>query len=242
MKKLIAVLVIALVVAAAVWIAVRVQLAKRVAAVPTLLPQTTLILVELPDPAQARADWHESDLYKIWHEPAVQEFLQKPLARVPKDRGGRQTLAEFLALGPKNSFLALTSLEKNEPKLIGGFHFDASPEKAREFIGPAGSGVVREEREARNDRLRAAPDRDGGGIALCFRERLRQPVVFRLERRRRASDAARSGRSSGRESGRVAPGKGRFRRRRETSAERLCRDDLRRSAAVCGKDSCRSSR
>ncbi len=134
MKKLVAVLVIALVVAAAVWIAMRVQLAKRLVAVPALLPQTTLILVELPDLEQTRVEWRESDLYKIWREPAVQEFLQKPLERLPEDRGGRQKLAEFLALGPKNSFLALTSLEKNEPKLIGGFHFDASPEKAREFI------------------------------------------------------------------------------------------------------------
>ncbi|MDQ3415203.1 MAG: hypothetical protein M3480_09610, partial [Verrucomicrobiota bacterium] len=135
MKKLVAVFVIALVVAAAIWVAVRMQLAKRVAAVPALLPEATLILVELPDPQQTRAGWHESDLFKIWHEPAVQEFLQKPLAGMPKDRGGRQMLEKFLALGPKSSFLALISLERNEPKLIGGFHFDVSPEKAREFIG-----------------------------------------------------------------------------------------------------------
>ena len=135
MKKLVAVLLIALVAAAAVWIVLRVQLAKRLAPVPALLPQTTLLLVEAPDLKKTRADWRESDLYKLWREPAVQEFLQKPLGRLPADRGGRQTLGEFFALGPKNSFVALTSLEKNEPKLIGGFHFDVTPEKAREFIG-----------------------------------------------------------------------------------------------------------
>ncbi|HEY3661534.1 MAG TPA: hypothetical protein VGL24_00095 [Chthoniobacterales bacterium] len=134
MKKLVAVLVIALVVAAAVWIVLRVQLAKQLAAVPALLPETTLILVEAPDLQKTRAEWHQSDLYKLWREPAVQEFLQKPLGRLPADHGGRLTLEEFFALHPKNSFLALTSLEKNEPKLIGGFHFDASPDKAREFI------------------------------------------------------------------------------------------------------------
>ena len=135
MKKLVAVLVIALVVAATVWIVVRVQIAKRLATVPSLLPETTLILVEAPDLRKTRAEWHESDLYKIWREPAVQSFLQKPLGQLPADRGGRRTLEEFLALGPKNSFLALTSLERNEPKLIGGFHFDVTAEKAREFIG-----------------------------------------------------------------------------------------------------------
>ncbi|MEO8044370.1 MAG: hypothetical protein ABI674_05640, partial [Spartobacteria bacterium] len=135
MKKLVAVLVIALVAAATVWIALRVQLSKRLAPVPALLPQTTLILVEAPDLKKTRADWHESDLYKLWREPAVQEFLQKPLGRLLADRGGRRKLEEFFALGPKNSFVALTSLEKNEPKLIGGFHFDVAPDKAREFIG-----------------------------------------------------------------------------------------------------------
>ncbi len=135
MKKLVAVLVIALLVAATVWIVVRVQIAKRLASVPSLLPETTLILLEAPDLQKTRAEWHESDLYKIWREPAVQSFLQKPLGRLPADRGGRRTLEEFLALGPKNSFVALTSLEKNEPKLIGGFHFDVAAEQAREFIG-----------------------------------------------------------------------------------------------------------
>jgi hypothetical protein len=134
MKKLVAVIVIALVVAAGVWVIVRVQLAKRVAAVPQLLPQTTLVLVQVPDFQKTRADWHESDLHKIWHEPSVQEFLQKPLGRLPQDRGGRQLLEEFLQLGPQHGFVALTSLENNEPKLIGGFHFDATPEKARKFI------------------------------------------------------------------------------------------------------------
>lgn len=134
MKKLLVVIMIALVVAATVWVVVRVQLAKRMAAVPVLLPQTTLLLLQAPDFQKTRADWHESDLYKIWHEPSVEAFLQKPLERLPKNSGGRQTLAEFLELGPKHGFLALTSLENNEPKLIGGFHFDATPEKVREFI------------------------------------------------------------------------------------------------------------
>ncbi len=135
MKKLVALLVIALLVAATVWIVVRMQISKRLATVPSLLPQTTLILVEAPDLHRTRGEWHESDLYKLWREPALQEFLKQPLSRLPADRGGRRMLEEFLALGPKNSFLALTSLEKNEPKLIGGFHFDVTPEKAREFIG-----------------------------------------------------------------------------------------------------------
>ena len=134
MKKLLAVIVVALMAAATVWVIVRVQLANRLATVPELLPETTLVLVEVPDFQRTRAQWQRSDLYQIWREPTVQAWLQEPLERLPKDRGGRQALEDFLRLGPTHGFLALTALENNEPKFLGGFHFDKSPEEARIFI------------------------------------------------------------------------------------------------------------
>lgn len=134
MKKLLAVIVLALVVATAVWIFLRVQLANRLAAVPELLPATTLLVVQVPDFKRTREQWHRSDLYQIWREPAVQGWLRDSLARLPKHSGGRQTLGDFLQLGPTHSFVALTSLENNEPKMIGGFHFDRSPEEVRTFV------------------------------------------------------------------------------------------------------------
>jgi hypothetical protein len=134
MKKLLVVLVFALVVATAVWVAMRIQMAKRLAVVPELLPQATLLLVELSDFQRARTRWHESDLYQIWREPAVQAWLQKPLAHLPKKGSGHKIMEDFLQLGPTRGFLALTSIESNEPKLIGGFHFDQSPAEARKFV------------------------------------------------------------------------------------------------------------
>jgi len=134
MKKLLVVLVFALVVATAVWVAMRIQMAKRLAVVPELLPQATLLLVELSDFQRARTRWHESDLYQIWREPAVQAWLQKPLAHLPKKGSGHKIMEDFLQLGPTRGFLALTSIERNEPKLIGGFHFDQSPAEARKFV------------------------------------------------------------------------------------------------------------
>jgi hypothetical protein len=134
MKKLLAVLALALVVAAAVWVIMRVQLAKRLATVPELLPGTTLLMVEAPDLRRSRERWHESDLYQIWREPALQSWLQKSLDRFPQNSAGRTTLEEFLQLHPTHGFVALTALEKNEPTLVGGFHFDGTPENARKFI------------------------------------------------------------------------------------------------------------
>ncbi len=134
MKKLLAVLALALLVAAAVWVIVRVQLANRLATVPELLPGATLFLVEAPDPRRSRERWHESALYQIWREPSVQSWLQESLKRLPQNGRGRKTAEEFLQLHPTHVFIALTALEKNEPTLLGGFHFEGGPEPARQFI------------------------------------------------------------------------------------------------------------
>jgi len=134
MRKLIIVIAIALVVATGLWIALRIRLANQLATVPELLPKNTLLLLEAPDLKRTRDRWHASDLYQIWRESAVQSLLQKPLGRVPANRAGREVFDEFLQLDPTHSFVALISLENNEPKLIGGFHFGVSPEKARAFV------------------------------------------------------------------------------------------------------------
>ena len=133
MKKLAAVIAIALVVAAGIWIFARLRLANRLSTVPELLPNTTLVLVELPNPTRTRERWRESDLNKIWREPEVQNWLQRPLAQLPEKNAGRG-LEDFLALAPTNLFLALTAVEQNEPKVAGGFHFTATPEQTRAFV------------------------------------------------------------------------------------------------------------
>ena len=134
MKKVLAVVVLALVVAGLVWVAMRVQRAHQQATVAELLPKTTLLLAQVPDFRRTREQWHASDVYQIWREPSVQAWLQKPLAKLPKTQGRRQTVEDFLKLGPTHGFVALTSIENNDPKLIGGFHFEQSAESARQFI------------------------------------------------------------------------------------------------------------
>lgn len=134
MKKFLAVVTAALVIALALWVALRVQQANRQMKVAELLPKTTLVFAHVPDFKRTREQWHASDLYALWQEPAVQAWLQKPLAELAKKRGGRPSLAEFFQLGPTDGFLALTSIENNEPKFIAGFHFDQSETNVRQFI------------------------------------------------------------------------------------------------------------
>src|SRR3989440_4827946 len=54
------------------------------ATVTALLPRGTIALAHFPDFNHTREEWHGSDLYKLYQEPAVQDFLNKPLSRVPQ--------------------------------------------------------------------------------------------------------------------------------------------------------------
>ena len=134
MKKLFAVILIALAVAAAIWIAVRVELSWRTVTVPELLPQNTLLLVQAPDVKQMQARWRESALYQIWREPSVQVWSNKLLEQFRRDHQGSQNFHDFIGLGPSRVFAAVTSIDNSEPRLVGGFHFEAAPEEVRKFI------------------------------------------------------------------------------------------------------------
>ncbi len=131
----------------------RVQLAKRLATVPELLPKTTLLLALVPDFQQTRKNWHESDLYQIWREPSVQAVCKNRSHGCRQDGERSQTLEEFLQLGPTHGFIALASLENNEPKLIGGFHFEPAPEKARKFIDATRGAMVPENGRAKRETI-----------------------------------------------------------------------------------------
>ena len=105
------------------------------APVAALLPSETIFMVHVPDFNRARDEWQHSDIYQLYREPAVQDFLQKPLANVPKTDALTQTLREMEQLAPKNLFIALTSIDNNNPKLVGGFRFRGSKEEAERIVG-----------------------------------------------------------------------------------------------------------
>src|SRR5262249_13700642 len=83
------------------------------ATVTTLLPATTLAFGHLPDFERTHDEWRESDVYKLYQEPAVQDFL-KPL-RIPQKDGTSDTLKEIERLEPKDAILAMTPNETNKP-------------------------------------------------------------------------------------------------------------------------------
>ncbi len=78
MKRFFVLLFLSAAAAFGIWYAMRTGgLRTSSANVAALLPKETTALIHVPDVNGTRAKWHETDLYKLWREPALQDFLQK---------------------------------------------------------------------------------------------------------------------------------------------------------------------
>src|SRR6266446_7068834 len=112
------------------------------AAVTALLPRGTIALAHLPDFNRTRNEWHQSDLYKLYQEPAVQEFLNKPLSRVPQSDTVSETVSDIEELDLKDAFLAVTSIDNTGPHFAGGFRFHGSQSEAEKIVGAAPNQIA----------------------------------------------------------------------------------------------------
>jgi len=114
------------------------------AAVTALLPPGTIALAHFPDFHRTRDEWHQSDLYKLYQEPAVQDFLNKPLSRVPQSDTVSETVSDIEQLDLKDAFIAVTSIDNAEPHFAGGFRFHGSQSEAEKIVGRWRSQIVRD--------------------------------------------------------------------------------------------------
>ena len=135
MKRILLVLIALAVAAFAGWYYWNLSQKISSAPVAALLPRETIFIAQIPDFNEAYEEWQRCDIYQLYREPAVQDFLQKPLSNVPKNDTVSQTLREIDQLAPKNAFIALTSMENNNPKALGGFRFRGRREDAERIIG-----------------------------------------------------------------------------------------------------------
>src|SRR6266478_3062987 len=78
MKKVIAVLLLLIVVVTAALIYF--AFGKPAPRAASLLPESTLAFLDIPDLSKSRAEFAKTEFYALWHEPEVQAFLAQPLA------------------------------------------------------------------------------------------------------------------------------------------------------------------
>jgi hypothetical protein len=153
MKRMIFLVVVVAAAAVGGWYVWQLSQTSR-AYVSVLLPPETIFLVHMPDFNQTRDQWRQSDIYSLYREPEVQDFLRKPLANLSTPKAfGVQVLEELKQLEAKNIFVALTSLEDNSPKLAGGFRFRGSVADAERVIGKWRSKFLERNPNARPEKL-----------------------------------------------------------------------------------------
>jgi hypothetical protein len=135
MKRILLILIALAVAAFAGWYYWQFSQQLSSAPVASLLPRNTIFVAQIPDFNRAYDEWQHCDIYQLYQEPAVQDFLRKPLGNAPKTDALSQTLLELKQLAPKNAFVALTSVDNNNPKIVGGFRFQGNHEEAERIIG-----------------------------------------------------------------------------------------------------------
>jgi hypothetical protein len=139
--------------ACAAWYIWKLSQQTSGASVSALLPRETIFLAHVPDLNRTREEWHHSDIYLLYCEPAVQDFLRKPLAKIPKRNMAGETLREIEQLDPKNIFVALTSIDNKSLKLAGGFRFRGSSKDAEQVIGKWRSNFLAKNPGAKLEKL-----------------------------------------------------------------------------------------
>src|SRR5256886_6997241 len=127
MKRLGLLVILAAVAAGGVVYTVKRAQSTAHANVAALLPRGTIALAHFPDFKQTRDDWHQADLYKLYQEPAVQNFLNRPLSKLPQQDIASETASDFERLDMKDAFVAVTSIDNNSPHLVWGFRFLGGP-------------------------------------------------------------------------------------------------------------------
>ncbi len=153
MKRVLLLVIIGAIAAFGGWYVWNLSQKTSSAYVTMLLPRDTIFLAHMPDFNQTRDQWHHSDIYLLYQEPAVQDFLRKPLANFPKGDAASRTLREIEQLHPKNAFVALTSIDNNSPKVVGGFRFQGSQENAERVIGKWRSKLLEKNPVAKREKL-----------------------------------------------------------------------------------------
>lgn len=126
MRRVLWILISAAVMALAIGYVIRLAERRSSGSVAALLPRDTVAFAQLPDFNATVDEWHRSDIYQIYREPAVQEFLKKPSGKPPASGSISATIHDIQELEARDVFVALTSTQNDKPKLVAGFNFNCS--------------------------------------------------------------------------------------------------------------------
>lgn len=125
---------ISAVAAVVIWYGLKLASFSTAASVTALLPRGTVLLVHVPDFNATRDRWHQSDVYRLYQEPAVQDFLSKPLSRLPDKSTASEMLGQIKRVAPKDAFFALTRADQSSWTFVTGFEIRGNQRDAENLI------------------------------------------------------------------------------------------------------------
>lgn len=88
-----------------------------------LVPGNTLFFAHVSDYQRSLKRWPQTALAQIWAEPEMQAFLAKPREKAPGFNAWEQRWDQIKQIVPGEAFLAVTSIDGPQPKVIAGFSF-----------------------------------------------------------------------------------------------------------------------
>ena len=153
MKRTLVLIILGAIATLALLFGVRILQKSPSAAVSALLPQETIAFVHLPDFSRSWNHWRQSDIYQLYREPSVQEFLRQSSAKVSGSDAAAKTLQEIEQLDPRDGFAAVTSIDYNNPKVVGGFRYKGRQEEAEKIIERWRARLLTQNRAAQREHL-----------------------------------------------------------------------------------------
>ena len=132
MKRFLFVILLGAIAALTAYYIVRQHPAAVPSTIANLLPADTALFIHMPDAEKSRDAWHRTDLYQLYREPAVQDFLQKPKSKLPEKGPVMEVWHDSAALRMRNGFLATSNFDSL--RLIGGFEFRCDEKEAESVI------------------------------------------------------------------------------------------------------------
>ena len=101
--------------------------------VTALLPTKTIFFAHLPDLNHTRDQWRQSDIYKLFSEPTVREFIRSsaPNAIYPQHDEANEDIQR---LDPKDIFIALIPTGDGKSSLAAGFRFKGRQSAADQIV------------------------------------------------------------------------------------------------------------
>lgn len=171
MKKL-AVPVALLVVAVAAWVVWSKRSPARHGLDPaSLVPASTVALLELPDPQASAERWKLTALAQIGAEPEMKAFLERPMTQLQMPGELSGAIPKIWKLKPRHLFACLISVEGTQPRWLGGFEFHGSKADVDAAVSDARGAVIARRPAGKADLVRhgnvSIETFTDGSLTLC---------------------------------------------------------------------------